>query len=74
MHRGQLKRLQGTTADGVVCDLGIWSSAAEKKTGRSEPTLPYDSLEAALVRLAEKYPGFYAVASPDAVAVLTGGE
>lgn len=67
-HHGVIKRTQGTTPNGVVHDLGIWASAAETKTGREEHTLPYDSVEAAMKRLTEKYPGFHVVSGPDAVA------
>lgn len=72
-HRGSIRRLTGTTADGVIHDLGIWADGVEIKTGRREHTLPYDSVEAAVKRLAEKYEGFHVVdKSLDAVAELTG--
>ena len=67
-HRGVVRRLAGSSGDGKVCDLGIWVSAVEKKTGREEGALPYDSVEQAVERLGEKYLGFRVVASPDVVA------
>ena len=66
-HRGSIKRLNGTTPDGVTHDLGIWGDATEIKTGNDEHTLPYDSVEAAVRRLAQKYEGFHAVSEPDAL-------
>ncbi len=67
-HQGVIKHLQGTSADGVVHDLGVWADAKERKSGRTEATIPYDSVEAAERRLAEKYDGFHVVIEPDAVA------
>jgi hypothetical protein len=62
-HQGSIQRGQGTTAGGVTHDLGIWAGATEIKTGRREHDLPYDSVKAAMKRLAEKYPGFQVVAA-----------
>ncbi len=67
-HRGSIRRLSGTAADGAVHDLGIWVYSTAIKTGKHEHTLPYDSVEAAVERLAEKYPDFHVVSEPDAVA------
>jgi hypothetical protein len=73
-HRGLIRCLAGTTADGKVCDLGIWVSTTEKKTGREESTVPYNSIERTVARLAEKYSGFHVVSEPDAVAAFEGQE
>ncbi len=35
-HQGVIKHLQGTSADGVVHDLGVWADAKERKSGRTE--------------------------------------
>jgi hypothetical protein len=67
-HRGSIRCLAGTTADGKVCDLGIWVSATEKKTERQEHIIPYNSVDAALTRLAEKYSDFHIVTEMDVVA------
>jgi hypothetical protein len=69
-HRGVIKRLHGTTTDGVVHDLGVWADSTEIKSGKNESTIPHDSVEAALARLAEKYPGFHVVSEPDVVAFM----
>lgn len=66
-HRGSIMRYHGTTADGVIHDHGFWADATELKTGRHELALPYDSVEAAMKRLAEKYDGFHVVREPDAL-------
>jgi len=67
--------LHGTTTDGVLHDLGIWADSTEIKTGRHEHTIPYDSVGAAVERLAEKYPGFRQLTEPDVVAFeIKGGE
>jgi hypothetical protein len=54
-HRGSIRRLKVTAFDGVLHDMGIWADATEIKSGRHEHALPYDSLEAAVRRLTEKY-------------------
>jgi hypothetical protein len=73
-HVGVIRHLQGTTADGVVHDLGIWTYATEKKSGRTESAIPYDSIDAAMKRLTEKYPGFHVVTEPDVVAMFESQE
>lgn len=62
-HRGVIKTAQGTLADGSPVDLGIWVHATEKKTAWREHALRYDSVDAALRRLNEKYYHFRTVAS-----------
>jgi hypothetical protein len=63
-HEGSIYRGHGTLFGGEPVDLGIWADATETKTRRREHTLPYDSVEAALKRLAEKYDGFHVVTEP----------
>jgi hypothetical protein len=67
-HRGSIRRLRVNTADGITHDMGMWTDATEIKTGRREHDLPHESVEAAVKRLTEKYPGFCIVTEPDAVA------
>ena len=66
-HHGTIRRTSGTTADGIVHDLGIWTSATEKKTGFKEHTLPYISIEAAVKCLTARYHDFK-ITGEDAVA------
>jgi hypothetical protein len=66
-HQGSILRLTTTTFDGEPVDVGIWADATEIKTGRAEHALPYDSVEAALKRLTEKYGPVSLVGEPDAV-------
>jgi hypothetical protein len=65
-HRGSIRRLNGTSADGITHDHGIWADATEIRSGRTEHTIPHGSVEAAMKRLAEKYPGFRVVSEPEA--------
>jgi hypothetical protein len=73
-HRGVIKRLHGATTDGVVHDLGIWADSTEIKSGRQEHTIPYDSVEAAVKRITEKYLDFHIVSQPDVVAAFESQE
>ena len=66
-HEGSIFRGHGTLSGGEPVDLGVWGGAMETRTGRREHTLPYDSVEAAMKRLAEKYGGFRVTDEPDAL-------
>ncbi len=66
-HEGSIFRGHGTLFGGEPVDLGVWAEVTETRTGRREHTLPYDSVEAAVGRLIEKYPGFHFVSKPDAM-------
>jgi hypothetical protein len=66
-HEGSIFRGDGTLLGGVPVDLGVWAEATETRTGRREHTLPYESVEAALKRLAEKYnEGFHVTSAAGA--------
>jgi hypothetical protein len=67
-HEGSIFRGHGTLSGGEPVDLGVWAEATETRTGRREHTLPYDSVEAALKRLAEKYNGFHVTSAAGAAA------
>jgi hypothetical protein len=62
-HHGSIQHYD---AGGILLDLCFWAGAAEIKTGRREHDLPYDSVEAAVKRLTQKYEGFHVVSGPEA--------
>ncbi len=65
-HRGSIRRLNGTAADGTVHGLGIWIDCTELRTGRRH-SVPCESVAEALESRAEKYEGFHVIAEPDVV-------
>jgi hypothetical protein len=66
-HEGSIFRGHGTLFGGEPVDLGVWAETTETRTGRREHTLPYDSVEAAMKRLEEKFDGFHVTDEPDAL-------
>ena len=67
-HEGSIFRGHGALFGGEPVDLGVWAEGTEARTGRREHTLPYDSVEAAMKRLAEKYGGFHVTSAANAAA------
>ena len=64
-HKGMVRQFGGKLAS-----LGFWTSGQNKKTRLREHELRYDTLEAAIKRLTEKYAGFHTLANVDVVSEL----